>query len=240
MTIRRLFVDLETSPNVGYFWRPGWKVALSHSNIVEERRIICGCWKWDDEDEVHSIDWGRKRDDKRIVKRLAPILEQADEVIGHNGDRFDIPWLRGRALFHGIPMSPHITSQDTLKLSRRYFGLNSHRLDYIGGFIGQGHKMNTDFALWKRVMAGDSKSLKYMVDYCKRDVELLEEAWDIMSPYFPAKTHVSGNRGECPNCGSSNMKVSRYRTTASGSKRVQLVCGDCGRYHTAPAKLFPE
>lgn len=239
--IRRLFFDLETSPNVVYSWRTGHKLTIDYRNIVKERKIICACWKWAGEDTVHSIDWGRNQCDKKIVKKMVPILESADEVVAHNGDKFDIRWLRGRALFHGIPMSPHITSQDTLKLARKYFNLNTWRLDYINDHVLQlGGKIKTDWSLWEGAIEGDQKKLQEMITYCKRDVEALEEAWDIMSPYFPAKSHVTGNRGECPECGSSNLKVGRYRTTASGNRRVQFQCGDCGKYHTVPARVLED
>jgi hypothetical protein len=239
--IKRLFFDLETSPNIVYSWRTGYNLTIDYRSIVKERRIICAAWKWAGESKTHSIDWGTKQDDKRIVQKLIPLLESADEVVAHNGDKFDIRWVRGRALFHGIPMSPHITSQDTLKLARKYFGLNSNRLAYINeNVLKLSGKIKTDYSLWTDAMEGNRKALSDMVTYCKRDVEALEEAWDIMSPYFPAKTHVSGDRGECPECGSSNMKINRYRMTAAGHRKVQMSCGDCGKFHTIPASVLEK
>lgn len=238
--IKRLFVDIETSPNVAYIWRPGHKLSIDYSNIVEERQIITVCWKWQGDNYVSSIDWGSKQDDAKIVKKVIPLLEEADEVVAHNGGKFDIPWIRGRALFHRIPMSPKVQIVDTLTLARRYFNLNSNRLDYIGKYLGLEGKIGTDYSLWKRVMAGENAALREMVTYCKRDVELLEEMWDIVSPYFPPRTHSTGNRGECPECGSGNLTVNKRRVTSAGHKQVQLVCGDCGKYHTMPAKKWDK
>ena len=39
--IKRLFFDIETSPNIGYFWRAGYKLNIGADNIIEERKIIC-------------------------------------------------------------------------------------------------------------------------------------------------------------------------------------------------------
>ena len=39
--MRRLYFDCETSPNIVYSWRIGYKIELSHDSIIEERRIIC-------------------------------------------------------------------------------------------------------------------------------------------------------------------------------------------------------
>jgi len=232
MTISRLFLDIETSPNVGYFWRPGYKISLTSANILKERAIICVSYKWEHETTVKTLTWDRRQDDRVLCKKIAKIIESADEVVAHNGGRFDIAWIRGRCLKHGVPFPPTITIQDTLTLSRRYFNLNEHRLDYIAKHLGIGKKIKTEFDLWKDVMRGDQAALDDMVEYCEMDVRLLEKVFRRMMPYVPAKSHFSGKRGECPECGSGNMKISRHRMTAAGHKRVQLVCGECGKYHT--------
>ena len=53
---KRLFYDIETSPNIGFFWGAGYKVNISHDNIIKERAIICICYKWEGQDTVHSIE----------------------------------------------------------------------------------------------------------------------------------------------------------------------------------------
>ena len=86
---RKIFFDIETSPNVVFSWRIGNKVNLSHDNIINERAIICICYKWDDENIVHSLKWN-KGDDKEMLKKFAKIIDSADEVIGQNSDKFDL------------------------------------------------------------------------------------------------------------------------------------------------------
>ena len=96
--IKRLFFDIETSPCIGYFWRPGYKVNLSYDNILEENKIICICYKWQHEDEVNSLTWDSKQNDKKMLQKFIKVANKADELVGHNGDRFDLKWVKTRCL----------------------------------------------------------------------------------------------------------------------------------------------
>lgn len=239
--IKRLFLDIETSPNLGLFWKPGHKLSIQPDAIVKERGIICACWKWQGSDQVEYITWSEKQDDTRVVKRMAALIAEADEVVAHNGQSFDLAWIRGRCVQMGIPMSPRLVIQDTYKLSKSLFNLNSHTLDYLGGYLGLGHKAPSGFGLWKRiVMERDSKALANMVTYCKRDVELLEQVWNKLAPYTVAKTHSSGWLGQCPECESSHLVIRKRRYTAAGHRQIQLQCQDCGKYHTVSAKRYTK
>ena len=237
--MRRLTFDLETSPNIGYFWQPGYKINISHDNIIHERAIICVCYKWSDKKRVHSITWDKQQDDKTLLEQFIPIMDQADEIVAHNGDRFDITWLRTRCLKHKIAMAPNYVSIDTLKFARTKFRFNSNRLDYIASYLGFGGKKPAPFDLWKRVvMNNDQRALKEMVDYCKHDVVLLEKVWDKMNSYVPPKSHLTGDRGQCPECGSENRIVRGYNITAAGYKRATLQCKKCGKFATVPQSIL--
>jgi len=236
-TIKRLFFDIETSPNIGLFWTAGFKQTILPENIIKERAIICICYKWAGEKEIHSLTWDNKQDDKKLLKQFIEVANEADELVGHNGDRFDLPWIRTRCLFHNIPVFPDYTTIDTLKHARSKFKFNSNKLDYIAKFLGLGQKLKTGYDLWKKVVLDkDKQALEDMVTYCKHDVDLLEQIYDKLSPYIPAKTHhgmlLGGEKHSCPNCGSDHMHVAKKRISATGTTKVQLQCQSCGKYHT--------
>jgi len=235
--IKRLFFDIETSPNIGLFWEAGYKKTISPDNIIKERAIICICYKWEHEEEVHSLSWDKNQNDKKMLEQFVKVANEADELVGHNGDRFDLPWVRTRCLLHNIPMFPNYTTVDTLKVSRSKFKFNSNKLDYIAQILGIGKKMHTGFDLWKRIVLDkDKEALDHMIEYCKGDVNLLEEVYHKLSAYIPVKTHqgmLMGNGKEsCPSCGSDQMKYNRKRISATGTMRVQFQCKKCGKYHT--------
>jgi DNA polymerase elongation subunit (family B) len=104
--LRRLFFDIETSPNVGFFWRPGHRISLSHENIIHERQIITVAWKWQGQKTVHHLAWDKDQNDKTLVTRFLKQMERADEIVAHFGDGFDIPWMRARALINGFRTLP--------------------------------------------------------------------------------------------------------------------------------------
>ena len=241
--IKRLFFDIETSPNIGLFWTAGYRQTISPDNIIKERAIICICYKWAGNDKVYSLYWDENQDDKQLLEKFIEIANEADELIGHNGDRFDLPWIRTRCLYHRIPVFPNYTTLDTLKYARSKFKFNSNKLDYIAKFLGIGQKTHTGYDLWKRVvLEKDIEALNYMVEYCKHDVVLLEQVYNEMSTYVPAKTHhgviAGGEKHSCPNCGSENMKFSQKRYTASGTPRIQLQCKKCHTYHTVSNRIY--
>ena len=149
---RRLFFDLESSPNIGLFWDAGYKKNIDYSNIIKERAIICICWKWEDDKEIQFAHWDKNQNDKSLLEKFIKIANEADELIGHNGDRFDLPWIRTRCLYHRIPVFPNYTTLDTLKNARSKFNFNSNKLDYIAKFLGVGEKIHTGYDLWKNIV----------------------------------------------------------------------------------------
>ncbi len=235
--VRRLFIDLETSPNVVLSWRIGYKINLSHDSIIKERAIICAAWSWDGEEKVHHAQWDRKQNDKTVLIPLLAAINEADEIVYHNGDRFDLPWVKTRCLFHKIPTLPAYKSVDTLQWARRKFLFNSNKLDYIARYLGIGAKIKTGYDLWKEVvLENNADAMNRMVTYCCGDVNLLKKVWRRLADVMPHKTHVGvlagGEKWSCPHCGSTNVNVSKTRVTAGGSRQYQMVCKDCGSYYT--------
>jgi uncharacterized protein YprB with RNaseH-like and TPR domain len=236
-----LYFDIETSPNIGLFWSAGWKQTIDYSNIIKERSIICICYKWEGEKAVRSLTWDSKQNDKKMLAEFVKIANTAEELVGHNGDKFDMAWIRTRCLYHRIPMFPTYTTIDTLKVSRSKFRFNSNRLNYIADFLGLGQKRKVEFNLWKDVLLkNDRKALDTMVKYCKRDVSLLQDVFTELSKHIEPKTHygvINGKeRGTCPECGGDHLVFQRIRVTATGIKRYAFSCRGCGKYHSKSEK----
>jgi DNA polymerase elongation subunit (family B) len=243
--IKRLFFDIETSPNIGMFWSAGYKKDISPESIIKERAIICIAYKWAGNEKTHVLSWDENQDDKTMLEKFILIANSADELVGHNGDRFDLPWIRTRCLFHRIPTFPNYTTIDTLKSARSKFYFNSNKLDYIAKFLGLGQKIHTGYDLWKNIVLNkDEKALQEMMVYCENDVILLEKVYNELSTYIPAKTHHGVIQGEekfsCPECGSYNMVYSKKRLTALGTSRIQTQCKECGKYHTISEKTYQQ
>lgn len=183
----RLFFDIEVSPDIVLSWGVGNKINIGHESIIQERAIICICWKWANEDKVYSLNWDNGCD-KEMIRKFAKIADSADEIVAQNGDNFDIKWLRTRCLYHQIPISSKFNSIDTLKMARANFRFNANRLDYMGKFLGFGGKIKTDYDMWKNILLkNDKRAMSLMVDYCKEDVVLLEKVYNRLQEFSPVK-----------------------------------------------------
>jgi hypothetical protein len=239
--LKRLYFDCEVSPNIVYSWNVGYDLNIGYENILQERAIICISYKWEGSDKTHTLVW-KEGSDKDLVKQFVSIINSADEVVGHNGDRFDLKWFRTRCLYHGIKSLPEFKSIDTLKIARNKFKFNSNRLDYIAKFLGLGSKIKTDFNLWVQVMAGDTKALKYMTTYCEMDVVILEKVYKKLEGYSPHKTHVGvllgGDKCDCPKCGSKHTVSDGNSYSASGLQKKRMQCKDCSGYFTVSLTAY--
>lgn len=231
MAIRRLYFDIETSPCIGWFWRPGYKLNLSYDNVYEDAKIICICYKWSGQSKIYSLKWDKSQNDKKMLADFIKVMNQADEIVGHNADRFDTKWIRTRAMVHDLDMPPNYKSIDTLKQARSLLNMPSNRLDSIGKYFKLGQKLENERGLWEKVCRYNNQSaLVRMVKYCKQDVNLLEQWFDKLNKYMKPKTHATGIKKECPECGSSNVQKRGLRISAAGSQSQSCQCNDCRKY----------
>lgn len=247
-----LYVDIESSPNCGWFWRPSHKMSLSHSNIQEERQIILASYAWND-DKPKTVTWAKdsksknkylKYSDERVVKTLVEQIHKADLVVHQNGNRFDIPWIRGRAMKYGVKLDTNLQMFDTLKKSRAHLNLNSYRLDYLGSFFLEDRKLETGgFGLWLDCIAGDTKALKKMKDYCEKDVELLRDYHKYLLNFVPSNNHAGAYIGNpkwsCKTCGSTQVRVRKEYYTAAGQPRFNFTC-DKGHNYVLPYSEYKK
>lgn len=208
---RILCYDIETSLQTVTVFSLKYNDFIDPASIVTERHVVCICWRWLGETKVHSVSLldDPKRfkkdihDDLHVLTVFHKILSEADVIVAHNGDQFDLKYLKTRMLFHNLPVLPPITSIDTYKVAKQAFLFNSNKLDYLGKFLGFGGKTSTPKGLWSDVWNGSKKAIRTMVEYNKRDVVLLEKVYLCLRPHIP--NHVNGELFGtlgCPKCGS--------------------------------------
>lgn len=242
--VKRLFFDIETTyyqlqinawqlrNNVKYF---------NPDSIIREKEIICISYKWQGDDKVYTLDW--RGGEKKMIKEFVKIMGDADEIIGHNSDRFDEKFLRTRALYHGVLMFPHYRTLDTLKKARSRFLFASNKLDYLGKFMQVGGKLeHQGMEMWDKVIAGDEKMLEKMIEYCERDVMLLEDVFSVMSPFIDHNNNFAvlsgGEKWECPECGSKDVQLHKFYTTPLGTIRRLMKCNDCKKQYRISNKTY--
>lgn len=238
---RIVFLDIENSPSLGYAW------GKYEQNIIDFKKdwyLLSFAWKWVGEDIVHVkglIDYPNyardKENDKQLAKALWDVLDQADIVIGHNVDRFDIRKINTRFLAHGMPPPSPYKTVDTLKIAKKYFRFDSNHLTDLGRCLGVGRKLaHTGFDLWLGCMGGDVASWRLMKKYNVRDVVLLEKVYYLLRSW--AGNHPNVNKGDvgCPKCGSKEIQKRGFSYTLQTVKQ-RYQCTDCrGWFETAVKK----
>lgn len=227
--IKRLFFDIETSLNIVGVFRIGPKVPITIDNLIKEQAIICICYKWEGSSKVYSLNWDKNQCDKKMLKDFLKVANQADELVAHNGNNFDMKIIRGRCFYHEIPMFPKYVTVDTYLESRNGMKLVSHKLAYMSKLIGSQGKIDTNFKMWIDItLKNCRKTLSRMVTYCKRDVLELEAVYKRLAPYIKPKSSLADYKCQCPECNSTQIRIRKYYNTVTGAS-VQLSCGDCGR-----------
>lgn len=241
--VKRLFFDIETSFNIGWFWRAGYNQTVTPDQIIHEKAIISISWKWEGEDKVYSKSWNNGCD-KELVETIIKLLNESDEIVGHNLERFDTPYILSRALFHGIPALPIYKTFDTLKKAKYHFNFNSNKLDYLAKLLGLGGKyQHSGLQMWKDIVYYDvlkmgskesrDKALKEMITYNEMDVILTEEVFNRLRLYTRQEVHHGVLMGKpkftCPNDGSENVEFVKTIVTSAGTIKHIMQCNDCGQ-----------
>lgn len=232
-----LLFDIETSPNLGYIWG---KYEQNVIEYVSEWYVLCFAYKWLDEKSTHAVGLPhfktynkQPENDKELLLKLWDLFDEADIVIAHNGQSFDVKKINARFLAHGItPPSPYKII-DTKLIAKKYFNFNSNKLDDLGNNLGLGRKLETGgFELWKGCMNGDKKSWQTMLKYNIQDVILLEKVYLTMRPYItnhPDVGLIDGKKEACPNCSSEKTHRRGYYMTKN-SKWQRHQCQGCGAW----------
>jgi len=246
MEKKRLFYDIETSFCKGHFWRPGYGQNILPHQITDYAKIISIHWKWEGKDKVHNLDWGLKKQcDKKMLEIFVKEMEKADEIITHNGKRFDTPWIRTRCVKHGIPISHVYNEMDTYKWCKKYLNLPSNSLAEACKYFNLEAKKDAGgIKTWIDVIYKKSKeSLKHLLYYGDGDIISLEALFHKLRPYTNPNMHYSvlkgGNKFECPEC-SGLGKWHKTYTTRAGTIQHYMLCRDkkCGTRYKINNKTY--
>lgn len=247
-----LFIDIETAPNLALTFGTR-EQDISHVQIVREKYIMMIGYKWlgDKRPSLESLHYDKnfikdRHNDKPLAKLAYALLDEADIVIAHNGDSFDIKHLNSLFLRHiGRPPSP-FKSVDTLTASRSNFYENSHKLNDQCSRYGIGSKAETGgFELWKECYLSDNPKKHYdkMAKYCKHDVELLEGWYFKIRPFIKKHPNValysSDEAMRCEVCGSTHINLEGYAYLASG-KYHRYSCKSCGHWGRGRQNLLSK
>jgi len=148
--------------------------------------IICYCIKDLDGEitsrlltpqEILSYDF-----DKPLMVQFLRDIRGYDKLIGYYSRdyRFDIPYLRTRALKWGLdfPTWKEYVFVDAFDLVKGKMRLHRNRLECACDLLGipsKAHRLNPE--IWQRSQAGCPDALDYILTHCEEDVIALEQVY---------------------------------------------------------------
>lgn len=227
--MKRLIVDIETSPNLAYVWSLWDQNNITIDKLVSVTEVICFAWKWVGEKGVGFASvWGDGKEG--MVRKAHELLDEADVVIHFNGKRFDIPHLNREFVEAGLnPPSPY-QQVDLFLASKARFKFPSNKLAYISKALGLTAKGDPGgFGTWVGVLAGDAKAQARMEKYNKRDVVVTEAVYHRLLPWIPSHPNaVLDGRAKCPTCAGTLIARGELPTRTRVYQRYQ--CKDCGAW----------
>ena len=217
---------------MGFFWDKPWETSIIH--VVKQWQILSFSYKWLGGKGETFID---HKTDKFLLKKLWKLLDECEICISHNGVSFDHKKINARFLYHNMPPPSPYRTIDTLKISRKYFGLISHKQDDIGEFTGTGRKIKVDKQLWLDCIRGDKKALKQMALYNAQDVVLLEKNYLRFRPWIknPSMDFYSETT-VCPKCNSPKLEKRGYQYNST-TKYARIYCKNCRGWSRSPINI---
>lgn len=231
-----LFIDIETAPKLAYVYQ-FFKTNISPKQVLSHGYIISFAAIWNDDADKHVMyQETRTEDDSKLVKAMIKLLDEADFVVGHNAEMFDMATINARALVLGLkPPSPYKVI-DTLRAAKRYFKFESNSLEYISGVLNIKHKKLSHnkfpgYELFIQCMKGNDAAFVENKRYNIWDTLTVRDVYHEMRPWIrnhPSMTVGDESEGnKCPKCGSVHITRRGYAYTNVG-KYQRFVCRDCG------------
>lgn len=235
---RCLTIDIETSPSLAYVWDTRDQ-NIAANQIVKDWHIMAYSARWLGEKKMMYADvrstW-HKWDDKRLVRDLWKLLDEADIVIGQNSKGFDTKKIAARIQFHQmLPPSPY-KHLDTYLIAKTSGAFTKNSLEYLSKYLGcKHHKLeHSDFpgqVLWNECLLGNPKAWDTMEEYNNNDVVVAEEMYEKLAPWAPKNAPRVFELG-CDQCGRGMAK----NGIRAGMQLFR--CTGCGRATSTKIKLL--
>lgn len=234
-----LLLDVETAPILGYVWGL-WDQNIALNQIQSDWHLLAWAAKWLGDPASKTMYQDQRnasdiQDDKKILKGIWKLIDEADVIITQNGKSFDEKKLNARFILNGMKPPSSVRHIDTLRIAKKKFGFTSNKLEYMTSklctkYKKLTHKKFPGFELWKECMKGNKKAWDEMKTYNIHDVLSLEELYTKLQPWDNSinfNVYSDQIRPTTCSCGSTNFKSHGWRYTNSGKYR-RFICRQCG------------
>lgn len=175
-------------------------------------------------------------DDGPLMKDFLKIYQEADLTVTYYGTGFDRKMFYAKLLEHDLPIPANIPMVDLFYTVKHNLALSRKRLATVAEFLElNAQKTPVLGKVWKRAQAGHKPSIRYIIEHCRADVEVLEEAYVKLRPLIRAHPRVAGF-GPCRYCGGEKLSRRGYALTTTKGRQQRVQCKDCGGWDQRAVK----
>jgi len=123
--------------------------------------------------------------DKRVIEELVDAMRHYTLLYTYYGSRFDVPFVRTRALMHEIPFIPRgeIEHRDLYYLARRVLRVHSNRLENVCAVLGIKGKTRIEQRYWILANTGEPEAIRYIAEHNRADVTILEKVHERLAEF---------------------------------------------------------
>lgn len=175
--------------------------------------------------------------DLYLIQRIHTLLtDEADVILSWYGKEYDRKFLNSRMLMVGLPPLPPLNSEhiDLYYTARGNLKLHSNRLQSVSEALGcPVSKTPVRADVWRLAQRGDAKAMKYVVDHCHRDVEILEWVYEKLKPFVRQHPWIGIKGLSCRVCGENNFQRRGFTVTTGAQPKQRLQCKGCGAWSLA-------
>ncbi len=228
---------------------------IEATNLVGDfGQVICVGYKWYGDarktptilriDDYPSFKKDRT-DDSEVCKAFFDLAATADMCITWYGKVYDHRFLQTRLVYAGhnerLDAGAHL---DLYYTARFKLKLSSNRLASVQRFLGLADaKTELNCQQWAWARAGYKKGIDYVVDHCKKDVLVTEQAYERLRPLVSQHPNLNQMRPNadgdetkyCSACGSSRVKQIGYIPEIT-NRWIKYRCENCLATLKAPPR----
>jgi uncharacterized protein len=240
--MKRLILDIETSPIKGKVWGIRNQF-LGLDQIDEPTRMLSVAAKWygSRTTAFFSAFDDNPVDQFNMVKSIWELVDTANVLIHYNGKNFDMRHLNREFKEQGFDEPSSYQYIDLYKVVKSKFNLPSNKLEYVLRWLNlEGKVKHTGFTMWNEIHSPDvavrNKARKLFKRYNIGDVVKTEFAYEELMGWIDNHPNmqlfvVDRPEGEvaCPTCISTNIKMDGTAPRGNLSRVQRYRCKDCGR-----------
>ena len=115
-----LGLDCETAPNKVFVWSL-WKPIIPANQIISTSRVMCWSAKWLGEKGGIMADAEWLSSQRKMLRGIWKLLNEADIVVHFNGKSFDVPKLNKDFLMHDFSPPSPFRQVDLIETAKRKF-----------------------------------------------------------------------------------------------------------------------